>query len=330
MVSDIPEIEPKIGLNNICNMCTIMQNRIVSFLPSATEILYELGAGDQVLAVTHECNYPIDAKTKPRVIHASFNPEKMSSHEIDSKVIDLMRTGKDIYILDEQVLKKANPELIVAQGICEVCSPYTREINRAVEVLGGKTEVLVLDPSNLDDILQNIIEIGNKVGKQEKARDFVKQLQKRIDYIKNTPKISRPKVVCIEWIDPLFTAGHWVPQMVEIAGGENGISSTGDKSRRIEIDEIVKFDPDILVLMPCGFDVNRTILEYEKLLENEKWRSLTAVKQGEVYAVNSNEYFSKPGPRTIVGLEILSKIIHPDTFRDISIPKQSVQKIDSQ
>jgi iron complex transport system substrate-binding protein len=195
-------------------------------------------------------------------------------------------------------------------------------------LLGGKTEILVLDPSNLDDILQNIIEIGNKIRRQEKARDFVVQLQKRIDYIKNIPKSSRPKVVCIEWLDPLFTAGHWIPQMVEIAGGTNGISSTGDKSRRMEIDEMVKFDPDIIVLMPCGFDVKRTILEYEKLLENKKWSLLKAVKQDEVYAVNSNEYFSKPGPRTVVGLEILAKIIHPDTFRDLHIPKESVQKIE--
>ena len=306
-----------------------MQTRIVSFLPSATEILYELGALDQVLAVTHECNYPIEAKSKPKVIHASFDPEKMSSKEIDDKVVELIHTGKDIYILDEQVLKKANPELIVAQGICEVCSPYTREINRAVTILGGKIQVLILDPKNLDDILENIIQIGNKIQKQERARDFVVQLQKRIDYIKNIPKISRPKVICIEWLDPLFTAGHWVPQMVEIAGGTNGISSAGDKSRRMEIDEIVQFDPDIIVLMPCGFDVKRTILEYEKLLENENWKLLKAVKQGEVYAVNANEYFSKPGPRTVAGLEILSKIIHPDTFRDLSIPKQSVQKIES-
>jgi len=305
-----------------------MPERIVSFLPSATEILYELGAGAQVLAVTHECNYPVEAITKPKVIHASFSPEKMSSQEIDNKITELVHTGKDIYILDEQVLKKANPELIVAQGICEVCSPYTREINRAVTLLGEKTEVLVLDPSNLDDILQNIIEIGNKIGKQEKARDFVVQLQKRIDYIRNIPKISRPKVVCIEWLNPLFTAGHWVPQMVEMAGGTNGLSSTGDRSRKMEIDEIVKFDPDVIVLMPCGFDLKRTDLEYDILLEDIKWKTLKAVRQGKVYAVNANEYFSKPGPRTVVGLEILAKIIHPDTFRDLQIPKQSVQKID--
>jgi iron complex transport system substrate-binding protein len=304
--------------------------RLVSFLPSATEILYELGVGDQVLAVTHECNYPVEAKAKPRVIHSSFDPQKMSSQEIDKKVVELVNSGKDIYILDEQVLKKANPDLIIAQGICEVCSPYTREIDKAVTLLGGKPEVLVLDPKNLDDILQNIIQVGDKVGRQEKAKDFVLKLEKRISHIKDISKVSKPKVLCIEWLDPLFSAGHWVPQMVDIAGGTNGISSTGDKSRRMGIDEIVTFDPDIIVLMPCGFDVNRTILEYEKLLEDKQWKKIKAVNRGEVYAVNANEYFSKPGPRTVTGLEILAKITHPDTFRDLQVPKQSIQKIDSE
>ncbi|SMH72101.1 putative ABC uptake transporter, heme-binding protein [Candidatus Nitrosotalea okcheonensis] len=308
--------------------CSLM--KLVSFLPSATEILYELGVEDQVLAVTHECNYPAEAMTKPRVIHSSFDPQKMSSQEIDNKVMELVDAGKDIYIIDEQVLKKANPDLIVAQGICEVCSPYTREINKAVTLLGGKPEVLVLDPKNLDGILENIIEVGNKVGKQEKAKDFVIKLQKRIDYIQNTPKVSRPKILCIEWLDPFFSAGHWIPQMVEIAGGINGISSTGDRSRKIQIDEMISFDPDIVILMPCGFDVNRTLVEYEKLLENNKWKKIKAVSRGEVYVVNANEYFSKPGPRTVTGLEILAKIIHPDTFRELQIPKQSVQKIDSE
>ncbi|MDE1724418.1 MAG: cobalamin-binding protein [Thaumarchaeota archaeon] len=302
--------------------------RLVSFLPSATEMLYELGVEDQIMAVTHECNYPAGAKTKPRVIHSSFDPQKMSSQEIDSKVVDLVSSGKDIYILDEQVLKKANPDLIVAQGICEVCSPYTREIGRAMTLLENKPEVLILDPKNLDDILQNIIQVGNKIGKQEKAKEFVEKLQKRITRIKNTNIVSKPKVLCIEWLDPLFSAGHWVPQMVEIAGGINGISSTGDKSRRMQIEEIAKFDPDIVILMPCGFDVQRTLVEYENLLESTNWRKIKAVNRGQVYAVNANEYFSKPGPRTVTGLEILAKIIHPDTFRDLQIPKYSIQKID--
>ena len=305
-----------------------MENRIVSFLPSATEILYELGVGDKVLAVTHECNYPLDAKSKPKVIHSVFDPQKMTSQEIDRKVTDLMKTGKDIYILDEQVLKNANPNLIVAQGICEVCSPFTKEINKAVTILGGKSEVLILDPRNLDGILDNIIEIGKKVGKIGKANDLVSSLKARIKTIQHIPKGARPKILCIEWLDPLFTAGHWVPQMVEIAGGINGISSTGDQSRRMELDEAVKLDPDIIILMPCGFDVKRTLQEYEKVTDKEKWRSMRAVKQGEVYAVNANEYFSKPGPRTIIGLEILAKIINPDTFRDLQIPKNSIQKIE--
>lgn len=301
---------------------------IVSFLPSATEILYELGAGDQVLAVTHECNYPEEAKTKPKVIHSSFDPNKMSSLDIDKKVVELANSGQDIYIIDEKVLKKANPDLIVAQGICEVCSPYTSEINKAVSLLGGKPDVLILDPKNLDDILQNIIEIGKRVDRLKRAQDFVDTLQRRIKKIKDTPKISWTRVLAIEWLDPLFSAGHWVPQMIELAGGINGISKVGEQSRRMEIDEVIKFNPDIIILMPCGFDVNRTILEYEKLLENKKWHSLEAVKQGEVYAVNANEYFSKPGPRTVTGLEILAKIIHPDTFRELQIPKNSIQKIE--
>ena len=306
----------------------LVQHKIVSFLPSATEILYELGAGDQVLAVTHECNYPAEAKSKPKVIHSSFDPQKMSSFEIDNKVVELMKSGKDIYVLDEQVLKKANPDLIIAQGICEVCSPFTREISKAVTLLGGKPEVLILDPRNLNDILQNILDIGKKIGNLQRAQDYVDTLQSRISKIKDTPKISWTRVLAIEWLDPLFSAGHWVPQMIELAGGINGISKVGEQSRRMEINEAIKFNPDIIVLMPCGFDVNRTVLEYEKLLENKNWRLLEAVKQGEVYAVNANEYFSKPGPRTVTGLEILAKIIHPDTFRELQVPKNSIQKIE--
>ena len=306
-----------------------MPNRIVSFLPSATEILYELGVGDKIVGVTHECNYPEQAKSKPRVIHSSFDPDTMTSQEIDNKVIDLMHSGKDIYILDDEILKKANPDLIVAQGLCEVCSPYTKEISRAVSILDNKPEVLILEPRNLEDILQNILDVANKVSKLKEGQSFVDSLKKRITYVQTKPKKSKPKILCVEWLDPLFTAGHWIPQLVEMAGGINGISSTGDQSRRMEIDETIKFDPDIIILMPCGFDVKRTILEYEKLANNIQWKSLTAVQNDKVYAVNANEYFSKPGPRTVTGLEILAKIIHPETFTDLKIPDNAFQKINT-
>jgi iron complex transport system substrate-binding protein len=312
--------------------------RIVSFLPSATETLYELGAGNQIVGVTHECNYPYQARKKPRVIRSSFDPGQMTGRDIDNKIVELMRTGKDIYIVDENTLKRVSPDLIVAQGLCEVCSPFTKEIDRAVSILGGdrRPDLLVLDPHDLDDILVSIMDVAEKIGKVREGRKLVASLQKRIDVVRQSSSSSntmtmkvkrRPKVLCVEWIDPLFTAGHWVPQMVEYAGGINGLSSTGEPSRRMDIDEAVQLDPDIIVLMPCGFDIKQTLKELPVLARNEKWKLLQAVKNGNIYAVNANAYFSKPGPRTIVGLEIIAKILHPETSQHIRVPKGSYKKI---
>ena len=309
--------------------------RIVSFLPSATETLYELGAGNQIVGVTHECNYPSQARKKPRVIRSSFDPGQMTGRDIDNKIVELMRSGKDIYIVDENTLKRVSPDLIVAQGLCEVCSPFTKEINRAVSLLGDRRpDVLVLDPHDLDDILVSIMDVAEKIGKVREGRKLVASLQKRIDSIvrsSSSIKINRrPKVLCVEWIDPLFTAGHWVPQMVEYAGGINGLSSAGEPSRRMHIDEAVELDPDTIVLMPCGFNIEQTLKELTTLARNEKWKSLQAVKNGNVYAVNANEYFSKPGPRTVVGLEIIAKILHPETSQHIRVPKGSYKKINTE
>jgi iron complex transport system substrate-binding protein len=304
--------------------------RIVSFLPSATETLYELGAGNQIVGVTHECKYPPQARKKPRVIQSSFDPRQMTGRDIDNKIVELMHTGKDIYVVDENTLKRVSPDLIVAQGLCEVCSPFTKEIDRAVSLLGDRRpDVLVLDPHDLDDILVSIMDVAEKIGKVREGRKLVASLQKRIDMVRSmTMKLKlKPKVLCVEWIEPLFTAGHWVPQIVEYAGGINGLSSTGEPSRRMDIDEAVKLDPDIIVLMPCGFDIEQTLKELPVLASNEKWKSLQAVKNRNVYAVNANAYFSKPGPRTVVGLEIISKILHPETSKHIRVPKGSYKKL---
>jgi iron complex transport system substrate-binding protein len=302
--------------------------RIVSFLPSATETLYELGAGSQIVGVTHECNFPSQAKKKPRVIHPSFNPGRMTGREVDNKIGELMRSGKGIYIVDEKTLKRVSPNLIVAQGLCEVCSPFTKEINRAVNILRSQPDVLVLDPHDLDDILVSIMDVAEKIGKVNEGRKLVASLQKRIDMVRSMKIMikSKPKVLCIEWVDPLFTAGHWIPQMVEY-GGISCIGSAGEPSRRMDIDEAVQLNPDIIVLMPCGFDIKRTFKELPVLARNEKWKSLKAVKSGNVYAVNANAYFSKPGPRTVVGLEILAKILHPEASQHIRVPKDSYKKI---
>lgn len=301
--------------------------RVVSFLPSATETLYKLGAGAMLVGVTHECKYPAQARRKPRVIRPSFNASTMTGSEIDATVSNLLRTGSDIYIVDDTALTRAKPDLIVAQGLCEVCSPFTKEIDRAVRILGGQPDVLVLDPHDFDDILISIMDVAEKIGRVAQGRKVVASLQKRIDNIRNMKIKKRPKVLCIEWIDPLFTAGHWVPQMVEYAGGTNGISLAGEPSRRMEIDEAIALDPDIIVLMPCGFTIPRTRRELPPLAGNEKWKLLRAVQDGKVFAVDAGSYFSKPGPRTIIGLEILAKIIHPEATRRIKVPKGSFKKL---
>lgn len=302
--------------------------RIVSFLPSATETLYELGLGRQLAGVTHECKYPPAARKKPQVIRPSFDPAKMTGKEIDARIAELVRSGGDIYMVDEKALKEADPDLIVAQGLCEVCSPFTKEISRAVNLLGGRPDVLVLDPHDLDDVLASIMDVAEKVGRVREGRRLVSSLQKRIDAVRAMRIKSRPRVACVEWVDPPFTAGHWVPQMVEYAGGINGLSSMGEQSRRMmDYGEMAKFDPDIIVMMPCGFGIERTLEEMKVLKGNEKWESLRAVKQKNVYAVESGAYFSKPSPRTIVGLEILARIIHPEASRKIKVPKGSYKKI---
>jgi iron complex transport system substrate-binding protein len=301
--------------------------RIVSFLPSATETLYKLGAGSQIVGVTHECKFPSQARSKPRVIRPSFNAEQMSGRELDNKITELMKSGKDIYIVDEKTLKRVSPELIVAQGLCEVCSPFTKEVNRAVKILRGRPDVLILDPHDLDDILVSVMDVAEKIGKINQGRKVVASLQKRIDLVRGMKVKGRPKVLCVDWIDPLFTAGHWVPQMVEYAGGVNCVSSVGEPSRRIDIDEVVQLAPDIIVLMPCGFDIKRTSKELPALARNEKWKSVQAVKSGNLYAVNANSYFSKPGPRTVIGLEILAKILQPDASQHIRVPKGSYKRI---
>ena len=314
--------------------------RIVSFLPSSTEILYEIGAGSQIVGVTHECVYPNDAKTKPRVINCSFDASKMNSKEIDQKIVELMRSHRDIYVIDDQILREAKPDLIIAQGVCEVCAPFSKEINRAASILNYKPDILILDPHDLDDIMTSIMDIAERVGRETEGRNLVVSLQKRIDNVRTRVgqrRISRgevhnsnkPRVLCIEWIDPFFTAGHWLPQMVEIAGGINGLSSRAQPSRRMyDISEIIKFNPDKIILLPCGFDIDRTIREAKRLETNDKWRSLQCVQKNEVYAVNAGAYFSKPGPRTITGLEVLAKIINPEGFEDIRVPTDSFIKYD--
>jgi iron complex transport system substrate-binding protein len=303
--------------------------RIVSFFPSATELLYELGVGEKIFGVTHECLYPENARMKPRVINSVFDPNMMSSREIDHKVVELMRNGKDIYILDEANLKNANPDLIISQETCEVCSAYTGHVTRALNLLDNKPEILPLNPHDVSGILESIENVAKKLGREEKGREITQSLQARIDFIQRNYFESRPRVLALEWLDPFFTSGHWIPEMIEISGGKNEISFKREQSRRLDFDEIEKCDPDIIVLMPCGFNTNRTLLEYKKtLLKDLGWNELGAVQNNKVFAVDANSYFSKPSLRIVTGIEILAKIIHPHIFEKVKVPKESFIQIE--
>jgi iron complex transport system substrate-binding protein len=302
--------------------------RIVTFLPSATELIYSLGADDKLFGVTHECNYPSGAKNKPRVISSVFDPASMSSKQIDDKICQLMTDGKEIYNLNKENLLDAKPDLIISQNICEVCSAHTEHVKMAVDMLEKKPKVYTMDPHGVNEILVSIMDISKMIGKEKEGNELVDSLSKRLDFVKSKTFEERPKVVAIEWVDPFFTSGHWIPEMIESAGGENLISTEKMPSRKMRLEEIQEANPDIIVMMPCGFDVMRTISEYSSVLaENPDWNELKAVKKNNVYAVDANSYFSKPSLRTITGIEVLAKIIHPDVFGDLQLPENSFVKI---
>jgi len=302
--------------------------RIVSFLPSATELLYEFDVADKLFGVTHECKYPKDAKLKPQVISSVINSDNLTSNEINTVTCTLLNEGKNIFELNKKNLIDANPDLIISQETCEVCAAYTNQIQSALEILPQKPQIHSMDPHNLREILESVTELGEILKKEEKALEIVNSLQTRIKKLKNLDYKKSLRVLAIEWIEPFFTAGHWIPEMIELAGGINLISKIGEHSRRISMDEIVSSEPDVVILMPCGFDTARTLSEYESILKkNPAWNSLQAVKNNQIFAVDANSSFSKPSIRTIDGLEILAKIIQPEKFEDLIVPVNSFSKI---
>jgi iron complex transport system substrate-binding protein len=304
-----------------------MFNRIISFLPSATEIIYMLGAQDLLFGVTNQCNYPAEANNKPQVIRSAFDSEPMTSFQIEEKIQELSRLQNDFFIINYDLLKIIQPDLIISQGLCDVCSPHKKEILDTIQFLDNKPHSLVLDPHTVDDIMQNILDIAKTVGKETDGSQIKVSLTKQIEKISTTNKNNRPKVICLEWFDPFYICGHWVPQMVEIAGGINGISKIGERSRKIDLSQIAQFDPDILILSPCGFDLHKVLQEYGSLQKNNQWNSLRAVQNDMVFAVDALSYFSRPSPRIIMGIEILAKIINPGSSVDLVVPPNSYSRL---
>ena len=305
----------------------VLANRIVSFLPSATEILYLLGCQHLLYGVTHQCNFPFEAKSKPQVINSVFDSESMTSLQIEQKIQELSKLQNEYFIINFGLLKKIQPDLIISQGICDVCSPHNREMEKVIQFLGYTPDTLVLDPHTVQDVIQNIVDVAQSVGKVDEGLTIKTSLLTRIEHVASANEDKNSKVICLEWFDPFYICGHWVPQMVEIAGGINGISKTGDRSRKIEFSQISQIDPDIVILLPCGFTVDRVFSEYVSLKRNEDWNSLRSVQNDMVFAVDAMSYFSRPSPRLITGIEILAKIINPESFAQLVVPVNSYTKL---
>ncbi len=294
--------------------------RICSLLPGATEILFALGLGDEIVGVTHECDYPPEAKEKPLVVHSAIDSKRLSSSEIDRKVGEVLAGGNPLYTIDEKAFLEAGPDLIVTQGLCEVCALDYRAVERTAANLPRPPAILSLNPHNLTDMLDDILRIGAATQRPDAAEALVRNFKERIQSVGERESHPRPRVVCLEWFEPLYVAGHWVPEVVELAGGNDVLGRAGEPSIRVDWRRVIEAQPDVLLLMPCGFDVRRAVREATPLRGLKGWNELPAVKTGNVFALNGNAYFSRPGPRLVNGLEILARILNPANFSTEASP----------
>src|SRR5262245_35169217 len=292
--------------------------RIVSLLPSATEIVYALGLGDALVGVTHECDYPAAARTKPVVTSSLLDHDEATSEEIDDAVRGQLRDGLSLYGLNRDLLAELSPDLILTQALCEVCAvSFDAVCDVTAEFQGVAPKVLSLEPGSLDDILATIMVVGEATGTEQRAAELLTELRARITRVRVRAAsiAARPRVACLEWIDPPFGPGHWLPEMIALAGGAPGLGEAGTDSRRISWGDVIAFAPEVIVVTPCGFDLPRTTAEALRVLPHRTgWEALPAVRSGHVYVVDGNAYYSRPGPRIVDSLELLAELIHPTYF----------------
>lgn len=289
--------------------------RICSLLPSSTEIVYALGLGGDLSAVTHECDFPSEASEKPQITSSILSGGGTPA-DIDGEVRRRLRSGEGLYRIDEDLLRRIEPDLILTQRLCEVCAVNYDDVLAVARSLPRPPEILSLEPTTIDDILQTVLDVGVKTGREEEASRLVKGLRARIDAVRKAVSGAprTPRTLCLEWMDPPMVGGHWVPEMVRAAGGEDVLGKAGSPSRRIGWDEIEGCAPDVVVLMPCGYDLGRTEEEFRRAAFPDAWRRLPAVKGSRVFGVDANAFFSRPGPRFVEGIEILGRMLHPEMF----------------
>ena len=286
--------------------------RIVSLLPSATEIVCALGLEDWLVGVTHECDYPPSVRRLPRVTRTLI-PTDATSGEIDRLVSDRLETTRALYTLDMEALEKLRPDLIVTQTLCGVCAVAEEEVRAAACALPGRPDIVNLEPMSLSDVLASIRQVGAVTGTDDRADAAVARLTARVDAvaIRSAGLTNRPRVLLLEWIDPPFSCGHWSPELVRLAGGVEGLGREGEPSRRLEWQEVLEWDPEVVVVACCGFDVERTLRDVPILFDVPGFEDVPAARAGRVFVVDGSQYFSRPGPRLVDSLEILAHALHP-------------------
>jgi iron complex transport system substrate-binding protein len=281
--------------------------RIVSLVPSATEMLFALGLGPEVIAVTHECDYPPEAGTLPKVTRDVL-PPGLTAAEIDAAVRELTLAGDPIYELDTDVLVGLRPDLIVTQALCSVCAVSYDDVQAVAQGMETQPQVIALDPHTVGEVLGDARTLAQATERKDAAVELIGEAAARIDRVRLAVRgARRPRVAALEWLDPPFSAGHWTPQLIEYAGGEDVLGFPGEHSEQRSWEEIAAVSPDIVIVMPCGYDAEIAHREAEMHRDD-----LLAVGAGEVVAVNASAYFSRPGPRIVDGLELLASILHPD------------------
>ena len=292
--------------------------RIVSLIPSATEIVAALGAADQLVGRSHECDYPAQVQQLPICTAPKFNPDGSSS-EIDQAVKTLVEQSLSVYKVDTELLNELAPDVIITQTQCEVCAVSLSDVEAAVcEITSSAPRIVPLSPNWLEDVWNDIQHVADALNLAAQGQEFVargKESMAMLADIVQQQTRSKPSVVCVEWIEPLMAAGNWMPQLVKMAGGHDVFGVAGEHSPWIEWAQIQQADPDMLVVMPCGYDIEKSQSEMKFLTEREGWTDLRAVKTGQVYITDGNQYFNRPGPRLVESLEILAEIFHPDLFK---------------
>lgn len=290
--------------------------RVVSLLPSATEILFALGFDREIVGVSHECDFPPRAKTKTIVIHSRIDKDA-GPLEIDRQVREYVSRGESVYAVDVEALQALSPDLIVTQDLCHVCAASPDDLAAALAKFDTRPEVLCLNPQDMGDVWRDVLWVGEETGRGWQAEKLLNEIGEKLGALQmqigQIPDIesARPRVAFLEWLQPIYVGGHWVPEMIEFAGGKDVFGTARTPSFRVTIEELIDAAPDVVLVAPCGYTAKQAAAEFHAMKLPSAWHDVPAVRNGQVFALEANSYFSRPGPRLVTGLEILAKVLHP-------------------